>query len=159
MWAMNHLVPMCYAHGYAKSGNRPTSRYIVLCHYTWRWLSSSNSKVWMRRLCLLPTNNTNYFRCDYRTCYFTCAKGVTFWSVVVGKPRWSNMVGLYVQLCTMLSSRCGWPNGPILSCGYSWPMMCVVWASFRSCHYVDLKQMLLRLTYGMFHATNGRSAS
>jgi hypothetical protein len=53
MWILSHLVLMCYAHGYGKSGNCPTLKYIVLCHYTWRWLSSSDSKVWMKRLCLL----------------------------------------------------------------------------------------------------------
>jgi len=126
MWAMNHLVPTCYAHGYAKSGNRPTSRYIVLCHYTSKWLLVSNLKVWMRRLCLLPANNTNYFKCHYMTYYFTCAEGFTFWSVIVGGPRWSNMEGLCVQLCTMSSSQCGWLNRPILSRGSSclWCMLC-----------------------------------
>jgi hypothetical protein len=59
-------------------------------------------------------------------CYFTCAEGFTFWSVIVGGPKWLNMEGLCVQLCTMSSSQCGWPNGPILSCGPSWLMMYVV---------------------------------
>jgi hypothetical protein len=131
MWVMNHLVSTCYVHSYGKYNNCPTSVYIMLCHYTWRWLSASNSNVWTRRLSLHVTNNINYFGCDYWTCYFTCAKGFTILSVVVGGPRWSNMEGLCAQLCTMSSSQCGWPNGPILHCGSSWPTMYVVWASLK----------------------------
>jgi hypothetical protein len=92
----------------------------------------------VRRLCLLATDNNDYFGCDYRTCYSTCAKGFTFWSVVVGRSKWSNMERPCVQLCTISSSQCGWLNGPIFSHGFNWPMMYVVWASFKSCHYVDL---------------------
>jgi hypothetical protein len=88
-----------------------------------------------------------------------CVEGFTFWSVVVGGPRWLNMEGLCAQLCTMSSSQCGWRNGAILRHGSSWPTMYVAWASFRSHHYVDLKQVFSRLTCGMSHATNGRSAS
>jgi len=124
--------------GYGKVGNFPTLKYIVLCHYTWRWLSSSNSKVWTRRLCLLAKDNINYFGCDCRMCYFMCAKGFTFCSVVVGRPRWLDMEGPCVQLCTMSSSHYGWSNGPILSHGSSWLMMYVVWAGFKSRHCVDL---------------------
>jgi hypothetical protein len=76
--------------------------------------------------------------CDYRMCYFTCVEGFTFWSVVVGRLRWLDMERPCVQLCTMSFSQCGWPKGPILTPGSSWPMMYVVWASFKSCHYVDL---------------------
>jgi len=39
----------------------------------------------------------------------------TFWSVVVGGLRWSDMEKPCVQLCTMTSSQCGWPNGPSLT--------------------------------------------
>jgi len=34
--------------------------------------------------------------------------------------------------------QCGWLNGPIFSRGSSWPMMYVVWASFKNYYYVDL---------------------
>jgi hypothetical protein len=127
MWATSRLVLMCYAHGYGKSGNCPTLGYITLCHYTWRWLLTLDSKVWARRLCLLVVDNTNYFGCDYKTCYYTCAKGITLWSVIVGGPRWLNMERPCAQLCTMSSSQCGWPNGPILSHSSNWPIMYVVW--------------------------------
>jgi len=109
-------------------------------------ISASNLKVWMGKLCLLLANNINYFRCDYKMCYFTCVEGFTFWSVIVGSPRWLDMEGLCAQLCTMSFSQCGWPNGPILSHGSNWPMMYVVWASFKNRHYVDLKQVFLKLT-------------
>ncbi len=105
--------------GYGKAGNFPTLKYIVLCHYTWRWLLSSNSKVSTRRLCLLAKGNIDYFGCDYRMYYFMCVKGFTFCSVVVGRFRWLDMEGPCVQLCTMSSSHCGCSNGPILSCGSS----------------------------------------
>jgi hypothetical protein len=159
MWTTSHLVLTCCAHGYEKFGKFPTSKYIVLCHYTWRRLLTLDSKVWGRKLCLFVTNNTNYFGCDYRTCYFTCAKGSTLRSVVIGRLRWSNMEGPCVQLCTMSSSQCGWPNWPIFSCDYYWPMMFIVWAIFKSYHYVDLWLVFLRLTCGMSHATNGRNVS
>jgi hypothetical protein len=135
---MNHLVLTCYAHGYGKSSNCVTSGYIALCHYMWKWLLASNSKVLARSLCLLTTNSTGYFGCEYRTCYFTCVKGFTFWNVVVGRLKWSNMERPCVQLCSISSSQCGWLNGPILSRGFNLPMMYVVWASFKSYHYVDL---------------------
>jgi hypothetical protein len=159
MWVASCLVPMCYAHGYGKFGNCPTLGYIAFYHYMWRWLLASNSKVWTRRLCLPITNNIDYFGCDCRMCYSMCVEGFTFWNVVVGGPRWSDMKGSCAQLCTMSSSRCGWSNGPIFSRGSNWPTMYVVWSRFRSCHYVDLWQLFSRLAYGMFHATNGKSAS
>jgi hypothetical protein len=159
VWAMSHLVLTCYAHGYGKVGNCPTLGHIVLCHYTWRWLLALNSKAWMKRLCLLIANIIDYFGCDCKTCYFMCAKGFTLWSVIVEGPRWSDMEGPCAQLCTMSSSQCGWPNGPIFSHASSWPMMYVVWASFRSHHNVDLWQVFLTLAYGMFHATNGRNVN
>jgi hypothetical protein len=159
MWAISHLFLKHYAHGYGKFGNYPTSIYIALYHHSWRWLSVSNLRVWTRRLCLLEVDNTNHFGCDCRMCYSTCAEGFTFWSVIVGKLRWLDMEGPCVQLCTMSSSQCGWPNGPIFSHGSNWPTMYVVWASFRSCRHVNLWQVFSRLTYWMFRATNGRSAS
>jgi len=39
--------------GYRKINSCPTLKYIVLCHYTWRWLSVLDLEVWARRLCLL----------------------------------------------------------------------------------------------------------
>jgi hypothetical protein len=159
MWATSHLVQTCYAYGYGKFGNCPTSRYIVLNHHTWSWLLTSNSKVWTRKLCLFATNNTNYFGSDYMMCCFTCAEGSTFRSVVVGEPRWSDMEGTCAQLCTMSFFQCGWPSWPIFSHGSYWPMMYVVWAIFWNHHYVDLWSMFLRLAHGMFHATSGGSAS
>jgi len=138
MWVASHLVLTCYAHGYGKSSNCPTTRYIALCHYTWRWLLASYSEVWVRRLCLLTVDNTDYFGCDYKLCYSTSAEGFTFWSVVIGGLRWSNMERPYVQLCTMSSSQCGWLNGHIFSHGSNRLTMYVVWASFKSCHYVKL---------------------
>jgi hypothetical protein len=98
MWVLNHLVSMCYAHGYGKSSNCPTLKYIVLCHYTWRWVLSLDSKVWTKRLCLLARDNINYFGCDYGMCYFMCK---TFYNVVGGRPRWFDMERPCVQLCTM----------------------------------------------------------
>jgi hypothetical protein len=89
--------------------------------------------------------------------FYMCGR-FFLWSVV-GKLRWSDMERPCAQLCTMSYSQCGWPNGPILSCGSNWPTMYVAWASFRNCHYVDLWQVFSRLAYGMFHATNGRSVS
>jgi hypothetical protein len=121
-----------------KIGNCPTSEYIALCHYTWRWLLASHSEVCARRLCLPATNNIDYFKCDCRMCYFICAKGFTLWSVIVGRSNWLDMEKPCAQLCTMLFSQCGWLNGPIFSRGSSWPTMYVVWASFKSRHYVDL---------------------
>jgi hypothetical protein len=151
MWVASHLVPTCDAHGYGKFGNCPTLKYIVLCHYMWRWLLASCLEVWARRLCLPTTNNTKYFGCDYQMCYSTCAKGFTLWSVIVGRLRWLNTEGPCVQLCSMSSSQCEWPNWPIFSFDFCWPMMYVVWVIFRSHHYVDLWLLFSRLAYGMFH--------
>jgi hypothetical protein len=78
MWTSNHLVSMFCAHGYGEFGNCLTLKYIVLCHYLWRWLLTSNSKVWTKKLCLLTIDNTDYFGRDYMTCYSSCAKGFTF---------------------------------------------------------------------------------
>jgi len=138
MWLANHLVLTCYVHGYGKFNNCPTPKYIALCHYTWRWLLASDSKVWMRRLCLLIVDNTDYFGCDYKLCYSTCVEGFTLWNVVIGGFRWSDIERPCAQLCTMSSSQCGWLNGPLFSRGSNWPTMYVVWASFKNCHYVDL---------------------
>jgi hypothetical protein len=155
MWTMSHLVPTCYAHGYAVAQHQDTFCYAII--------HGGGYELQIRRFewgdYLLPAKNTNYFKCDYLTCYFTCVECFTFWSVVVGGPRWLDMEGLCAQLCTMSSSQCGWPNGPILSRGSSWLTMYVVWANFRSRHYVDLRQVFSRLTYGMFHATNGKNGS
>jgi hypothetical protein len=101
MWAVSHLVPTRYAHGYGKFGNFPTSKYIALCHYTWRWLSTLDLKVWVRRLCLPPVDNIDYFGCDYGMCYFMCVKVFTFYNVVVGGPRWLDMEISCAQLCTI----------------------------------------------------------
>jgi hypothetical protein len=138
MWVASHFVLMCYAHGYGKSSNCPTSKYIALCHYTWRWLLALNSKVWVKRLCLFTVDNIDYFGCDYKLCYFTCVEGFTFWNVIIRGLKWSYMEGPCVQLCTMSSSQCGWLNVPIFSRDFNWPTMYVLWASFKSCHYVDL---------------------
>jgi hypothetical protein len=118
--------------------NCPIVKYIVLYHYTWRWLSASNSKVWARRLCLPTIDNIDYFGCDCMMWYFMRAKGSPFKSVVVGRPRWSDMEELCAQLCTMSFSQCGWPIWPIIGRGYFWPIMHVVWVSIRSHHYVYL---------------------
>jgi hypothetical protein len=93
MWAVSQLVPTCYAHGYGKFGNCLTLKYIALCHYTRRWLLTSNSKVWMGRLCLPLIDNNNYFGCDCGMCYFTCVESVTLLNVAVQRLRWSNMEG------------------------------------------------------------------
>jgi hypothetical protein len=141
-------------------GNCPTSGYIVLCHYPWRWLSTSRLEVWAKKLCLFATNNIDYFGCDYRTCYFTCVKGFTFKNVVNAKGlRWSNIEGTCVQSCTMSFSQCGWLNWPIFSYGSCWPTMYVVLVIFKNHHYVDLWSMFLRLAHGMSHATNGRNVN
>jgi hypothetical protein len=129
---------MLCPYGYGKSSNCPTSGYIALCHYTWRWLLALDSKVWARRLCLHVVYNIHYFGCDCIMCYSTCVEGFTFLSVVVGGLRWSNMEGACAQLCIMSFSQCGWSNGPIFSRGSSWITMYGVLASFRSHHYVDL---------------------
>ncbi len=159
MWTISYLVPMCYAHGYGEFGNQPTPRYIALCHYLWRWLSTLGSKVWTKKLCLFATNITEYFGCDCMTCYFLCAKGFTFKNLVIGGLKWSNMDGPCAQLCTMSSFQCGWQNWPILSRGFYWPMMYVVWAIFKSHYYVDFWSIFSKLAHGMFHATSGRNAN
>jgi hypothetical protein len=74
MWVVNYLVLMCDAHGYGEFGNCPTLGYIALCHYLLRWLSTSNLKVWAKKLCLLIEDNIDYFGCDYRMCYFNVQK-------------------------------------------------------------------------------------
>ncbi len=45
--------PPCFnvlCRGNRKFGNCPTSKYIVLCWYTWSWLSILDLEVWARRL-------------------------------------------------------------------------------------------------------------
>jgi hypothetical protein len=140
-------------------GNCPTSGYIALCHYTWRWLLTLGLEVWGRILCLCAIDNIKNFGCDYKMCYFTCAKSSTFRSVVVGRLGWSNMGRSCAQLCTMSFSQCGWLNWPILSHDSCWPTMYVVCAIFWNHHYVHLWSMFLRLAHGMFHATSGGNVS
>jgi hypothetical protein len=41
----SQIVSTCYAHGYGKFGNCLTPKYIALCHYTWKWLLATDSKV------------------------------------------------------------------------------------------------------------------
>jgi len=159
MWAMNNFIPMCDAYGYKKFGNCPKLGYIMLCHYPWKWLSILNLEIWARRLCLLITDNMDYFGCECRTCYFTCVKGSTFKRVVVGRWRWSNMEKPCAQLCTVSSSPCECPNWPIFNQCSCWPMMYVVWAIFKNHYYVDLWSMFSRLAHGMSHATSGRNAN
>jgi hypothetical protein len=43
MWTMNKFVIlMCNAHGYEEFGNFFASRYILICHYSRKWISTSN---------------------------------------------------------------------------------------------------------------------
>jgi hypothetical protein len=94
----------------------------VLCQYLWKWLSTSSSKVWVKKLCLFIADNTNYFGCECMMCDFRCAEGFveisTFKSVVVRGSKWSYMEGPCAQLCTMSFFQHGWPNWPILV--YPW---------------------------------------
>jgi hypothetical protein len=147
MWIVSYFVLTCYAmavENLAIAQHQNT----LLCHYLGRWLLTSSLEVWTKKFCFFTINNTDYFRCDYKTCYFKCAKGSTFKSVVVGKPRWSDMEGPCAQLCTMSFSQCEWPNWPIINHGSSWPIMYVMWAIFRNHHYVDLWLMFLRWAHG-----------
>jgi hypothetical protein len=139
MWASNSFITPCDAYGHGELiGNCPTLWYIMLCHYSWRWLLTSCLKVWVRKLCLFVENNTNYFGCDSKMCYFMCVQGSTFNNVVIEGPRWSNTKRPCAQLCTMSSFQCGWPNWPIFNHGSWWLTMYVVWASFKNHHYVDV---------------------
>jgi len=110
LWSCLHL--------YGEFDNYPTLRYIMLCHYLWRWLSTLSWKVWVKKLCLFVVDNIDYFGCECIMCYLRCAKGFgevsTFKNVVVRRSRWSNMEGPCAQLCTMSFFQHGWPNWPIL---------------------------------------------
>jgi hypothetical protein len=47
--------------------------------------------MFIRRLHILATNNTNHVGCDFKTCYFACVKGATFQSVIVGGIGWLDL--------------------------------------------------------------------
>jgi hypothetical protein len=93
LWAPNNFVPMGNARGYEEFGNYSTLRYILVCHYSRRWILVLSPCIWVGRLCVLIWNITNYVRCDYKMCYFSNTKGFTFWCVIVERPRWLDVKG------------------------------------------------------------------
>ncbi len=78
IWVMSNLVLACNANGYGKFDDCLTLKYILICHYSRRWLLAWICTFWAKGLCIFATNNNNYVGCDYGTCPFICAKGVTF---------------------------------------------------------------------------------
>jgi len=106
---LQHVMPM------AMEILGPTPWYITLCQYLCKCLLALGPNIQRMALCVVATNNNNYFGCDYKMCFFSCAKGSTFWSVIVGGLRWSNIEIPCAQLCVMSSSQRGWPNWLILS--------------------------------------------
>jgi hypothetical protein len=76
----------------------------------------------------------------------------TFWNVIVGRLKWSNMEGPFVHHVIFPM----WiKNQPIFNGGSYMLIMYVMWALFKSCHYVYFS----KLAYGMSYATFVKGAN
>jgi hypothetical protein len=78
MCIAGYFVQMGDAYGYGEFGNCLVPRYFLVCHDSWKRLSTSSSYVRARGLCLLIVDNSHHIGCDYVLCDFSYLKGLTF---------------------------------------------------------------------------------
>jgi hypothetical protein len=107
---------------------------------------------------IFVTDNNDYFECDCMTCNSSCVEDFTFWNAIVegwNGQTWKDQYAIVHHVIFPMWIK----NQPIFSGDSCRLIMYVMWAFFKSCHYVYLWSVFSKLAYGMSYATFVKGAN